>query len=149
MNAYLNTKAHASYSALAAFLEDVCQDPVSRGEIAKTLQRVSEALEKTYTEAVESLRGEAVLTIDETGHREKGKRFWTGFSEPGIRLFFTLTGNAPPKSLPPYLAAPRPRRRRKTSPNASKKTAIRVSASSPIPWSSQPTTGRNKPSGRW
>lgn len=74
---FLNTKAHASYSALAAFLEDVCQAPVSRGEIAKTLQRVSEALEKPYTEAVESLRGEAVLNIDETGHREKGKRFWT------------------------------------------------------------------------
>ena len=74
---FLNAKAHASYSALAAFMKDVCRVPISRGLLAKTFSRVSNSLEAPYVEARESLRHEPVLNIDETGHREKGKRFWT------------------------------------------------------------------------
>jgi len=75
--AFLNTKAHASHTALAAFMKDVCGEPVSRGQIAKTLQRVSDSLAAIYDEARARLRKEPVLNIDETGHREGGKRFWT------------------------------------------------------------------------
>lgn len=75
--AFLNGTAHASLSALSTFMKDVCGEPVSRGQIAKTLQRVSAALEEPYLEAFASLQAEPVLNIDETGHRENGKRFWT------------------------------------------------------------------------
>lgn len=75
--AFLNGKAHASYSALAAFMKDVCGERLSRGQIAKTLCRVSAALEAPYNEALGRLPDEPVLNIDETGHREKGKHFWT------------------------------------------------------------------------
>jgi transposase len=75
--AFLNVKAHASYSALASFMEDVCGERLSRGQIAKAFRRVSVALEAPYAEALVSLKDEPVLNIDETGHREKGKRFWT------------------------------------------------------------------------
>jgi transposase len=74
---FLNAKAHASHTALAAFMGDVCDQPVSRGQIAKALRRTSDALEAPYTEALARLREEPVLNIDETGHREGGKRFWT------------------------------------------------------------------------
>ncbi len=75
--AFLNGKGHASYSALAAFMKDVCGERVSKGQIAKTLRRVARALEAPYNEALARLPEEPVLNIDETGHREKGKRFWT------------------------------------------------------------------------
>jgi len=74
---FLNVKAHASYSALADLVKNVFGEPVSRGQIAKTFRRMSAALETPYQEALERLRSEPVLHIDETGHREGGKRHWT------------------------------------------------------------------------
>ena len=75
--AFLNAKGHASHSTLAAFMKDVLGEAVSRGQIAKTLRRVSASLEAPYNEAAARIRDESVLNIDETGHRENGKRFWT------------------------------------------------------------------------
>lgn len=80
--AFLNVRAHASYSALVAFMTAVCGEYLSRGQIAKTLRLVAKSLEAPYNEVLEQLRQEPVLNIDETGHREKGKRFWTGYSGP-------------------------------------------------------------------
>jgi transposase len=74
---FLNVKAHASHTAIADFTENVLGEPVSRGLIAKTFRRVADALEAPYQEALERLRAEPVLHIDETGHREGGKRYWT------------------------------------------------------------------------
>ena len=86
--AFLNAKAHASHTALAAFMSDVCDQPVSRGQIAKALRRTSDALEAPYGEALERLREEPILNIDETGHREGGKRFWTwAFRASGFTVF--------------------------------------------------------------
>ena len=38
---------------------------------------MSESLAQSYAELFERLPGEAVLNIDETGHKENGERFWT------------------------------------------------------------------------
>jgi len=75
--AFLNTKAHASHSALSAFMKDALGESLSRGQVAKTFRRVSDALKAPYDELRGRLRKEPVLNIDETGHREQGKRFWT------------------------------------------------------------------------
>ena len=88
--AFLNGKAHASYSALAAFMKDVCGERISRGQIAKTLRRVSTALEAPYREALGRLRDEPVLNSDETGHREKGKRLWTWVFRAGDFAVFHI-----------------------------------------------------------
>lgn len=88
--AFLNAKAHASYSALAAFMKDVCGESISRGQIAKALRRVSESLETPHAEALERLREEPVLNIDETGHREHGKRFWTWVFRAGDFTVFHI-----------------------------------------------------------
>ena len=74
---FMNARAHASYSAIADFTKNVLGEPVSRGQVAKTFRRVSDALEAPYQEALNNLRNEPVLHIDETGHREGGKRYWT------------------------------------------------------------------------
>jgi len=39
--------------------------------------KVSESLANAYRELFERLPGEAVLNIDETGHKENGQKFWT------------------------------------------------------------------------
>lgn len=51
--------------------------PVSRGELAKTMAKVSRALAAPYAEALDTVSQQAVLNIDETGHKENGKRWWT------------------------------------------------------------------------
>ena len=50
---------------------------ISRGYLAKLIGKVSESLAKAYAELFERLPGEAVLNIDETGHKENREKFWT------------------------------------------------------------------------
>jgi len=50
---------------------------VSRGYLAKLIGKVSASLAPSYAELFERLPGEAVLNIDETGHKENGQKFWT------------------------------------------------------------------------
>ena len=71
-------------------MKDVGGEAVSRGQIAKTLRRVSAALEAPYTEAAARIRDEAVLNIDDTGHHEKGKRFWTWVFRAGDFAVFHI-----------------------------------------------------------
>ena len=74
---FLKIKAHASYTALSAFTDEVLGCRVSRGELAKTVGKVSQALQAPYEEALAALPEEAILNIDETGHKENGRRMWT------------------------------------------------------------------------
>jgi transposase len=86
--AFLKAKAHASYSGLRAFMADVLDCPVSRGELAKTMNKVSKALAEPYAEALAEVSKQPVLNIDETGHKENGGRFWTWvFRAPGFAVF--------------------------------------------------------------
>jgi transposase len=86
--AFLKAKAHASYSSLRAFTADVLGCPVSRGELAKTMHKVSKALAEPYARALGEVPKQQVLNIDETGHKENGKRFWTWtFRAPGFAVF--------------------------------------------------------------
>ena len=50
---------------------------VSRGYLTKVIAKVSESLAGAYAELFERLPGEAVLNIDETGHKENREKFWT------------------------------------------------------------------------
>ncbi len=61
----------------ALFLRDVVRVDVCRGYLAKLISKVSESLAKSYAELFEQLPGEAVLNIDETGHKEYREKFWT------------------------------------------------------------------------
>jgi transposase len=86
--AFLKVKGHASYTALSAFMGEVLDCPISRGELAKTFQKISAALEEPYEEALRALPEEPVLNIDETGHKENGSRFWTWvFRAPRFAVF--------------------------------------------------------------
>jgi transposase len=75
--AFMKGVCHASFSTIRKFLRDVVRVNVSRGYLAKLIGKVSASLAKSYTELFERLPGEAVLNIDETGHKENGQKFWT------------------------------------------------------------------------
>jgi transposase len=75
--AYLKGSAHCSYRMVQEFLSDVCGVPLSTGYLAKVCRQISETLTVPYQELVESLRSQPVLNIDETGHKENGRRLWT------------------------------------------------------------------------
>jgi transposase len=75
--AFMKGVCHASFSTIRRFLRDVVRVEVSRGYLAKLIGKVSASLAASYAELFQRLPGEAVLNIDETGHKENGQRFWT------------------------------------------------------------------------
>jgi transposase len=75
--AFMKGACHASFSTIRTFLRDVVGVTISRGQLSKILGKVSEALAKPYAELKALLPGEASLNVDETGHHENGKLWWT------------------------------------------------------------------------
>src|SRR6266496_71367 len=75
--AYLKGVCHASFSTIRKFFRDVLAVPISRGQLAKVISKVSAALERPYEELLGLLPEEAVLNVDETGHKLNGARWWT------------------------------------------------------------------------
>lgn len=74
---YFKGKMHASYSGIADFFTDVLALKVSRGYLAKLIQKAAQALASPYLELLHLLPRQSVLNGDETGHKENGARFWT------------------------------------------------------------------------
>jgi len=74
---WFKSQGHDSYSIMAEFLRDVAGCKVSRGLLAKAIQKVSHALAEPYALLSEALVHEPVLNVDETGHPENKKRMWT------------------------------------------------------------------------
>jgi transposase len=75
--AFMKGVCHASFSTIHKFLRDVVGIRVSRGYLAKLIVKVSEWLTPAYEELLVRLPSEAFLNVDETGHKENAKKFWT------------------------------------------------------------------------
>jgi transposase len=75
--AFMKGACHASYSTIRTFLRDVVGVTISRSELNKIIGKVSEALAKPYEELLLLLPGEAILNVDETGHKDNGDHWWT------------------------------------------------------------------------
>jgi transposase len=75
--AFMKGVCHASFTTIRKFLRDVARVTISRGYLAKLIAKVSRSLDVAYAELFERLPGEAVLNIDETGHKENREKFWT------------------------------------------------------------------------
>ena len=75
--AFMKGVCHASFSTIRKFLRDVARVTVSRGYLAKLIAKASDSLATAYAELFERLPDEPVLNIDETGHKEEGRKFWT------------------------------------------------------------------------
>jgi len=88
--AYLKGACHASYSTIRKFLRDVVRITLSRGQLAKIIGKVSQALEPPYEELLEDLPTAARLNIDETGHKQNGDRLWTWCFRAGLYTLFKI-----------------------------------------------------------
>jgi transposase len=75
--AFMKGACHASFSTIRTFLRDVVGVTISRGQLSKIIGKVSEALAKPHEELLARLPGEAALNVDETGHHDNGKLWWT------------------------------------------------------------------------
>jgi transposase len=88
--AYLKGACHASYSTIRKFLRDVVGVTISRGQLAKVIAKVSEALAQPYDELLGRLPDEAVLNVDETGHKDRGDLLWTWCFKAELYTLFKI-----------------------------------------------------------
>lgn len=75
--AYMKGVCHCSFSTIRRFFHDVLKVRISRGQLAKTIAKVTESMMSAYAELVAVLPSQPYVRSDETGHKENGKRFWT------------------------------------------------------------------------
>jgi transposase len=88
--AYLKGACHASFSTIRKFLRDVVRVTISRGQLAKIIGKVSQALEGPYRELLEHLPGQSRLNVDETGHKQSGNRMWTWCFRAALYTLFKI-----------------------------------------------------------
>jgi transposase len=88
--AYLKGFCHASFSTIRIYLRDVLHVSISRGQLKKVIGKVSAALEQPYQELLHTLPGEAILNVDETGHKKNGDRMWTWCFRAGLYTLFKI-----------------------------------------------------------
>jgi len=75
--AYMKGACHCSFSTIRRFFRDVLQVRISRGQLAKTIAKVTVSMKSAYAELVAALPTQPYVRSDETGHKENGKRYWT------------------------------------------------------------------------
>jgi transposase len=88
--AYLKGACHASYSTIRKFLRDVVGVSISRGQLAKVVGKVSQALDAPYEALLENLQEQLRLNVDETGHRELGEQWWTWCFRASLYTVFKI-----------------------------------------------------------
>jgi transposase len=75
--AFLKGGCHCSFTTIRKFLRDVVGVTVSRGHLRKVCAKVADSLDGAYEELLEAVTQQAVLNVDETGHKEYAQRMWT------------------------------------------------------------------------
>ncbi len=86
--AYQKGDCHMSYSTMQRFWNDVLGIPISRSQLVNVIQKASVAFAEPYAELREALVREAYVGVDESGHKDRGDKFWTWcFRSPEFTLF--------------------------------------------------------------
>ena len=75
--AYLKGVCHASFSTIRRFFRDVLKISISRGQLVKLVNKATAAMDFAYAQLHGHLPDAPRLNVDETGHKEKGKPWWT------------------------------------------------------------------------
>ena len=88
--AYLKGVCHASFSTVRKFLRDVVRVTISRGELARIIGKVSQALERPYEELLDALPDQERLNVDETGHKQNRQRQWTWCFRADLYTLFKI-----------------------------------------------------------
>jgi hypothetical protein len=88
--AYLKGVCHASFGTVRKFLRDVVGLAISRGQLAKVIAKVSEAMEQAWRELLDDLPAQARLNVDETSHKDQGERMWTWCFRASLFTLFKI-----------------------------------------------------------
>jgi transposase len=88
--AYLKGVCHCSFSTIRKFLRDFACVTISRGQLAKLIAKVSECLKSTYALLLGMLPEESFLNVDETGHKDRGRRMWTWCFRASLFTLFKI-----------------------------------------------------------
>jgi transposase len=88
--AFLKGFCHASFSTVRVFLRDVIGVTISRGQLRKIIGKVCSALDGPYQELLETLPGEPILNVDETGHKDNGDLMWTWCFRASLYTLFKI-----------------------------------------------------------
>ena len=75
--AFLKGGCHCSFTTIRKFLRDVVGVTISRGQLRNVCAKVSDSLDVAYDRLLAAARAQAVLNVDETGHKEYAQRLWT------------------------------------------------------------------------
>lgn len=87
---YMKSALHASFSAIRRFLRNVVGLKFSRGYLVKLIARVSCALQDPYEQLMVALANESALHVDETGHKDNGRRLWTWVFRAELYVLFKI-----------------------------------------------------------
>jgi len=90
--AYQKGACHMSYTTIQSFLDEVFDLSLSTGLLAKVVSKASGALEIPYLELEAELPFQAVLYVDETGHKDQGNRMWTWCFRAPDFTWFSIAG---------------------------------------------------------
>ena len=74
---YMKGVMHASFSTLRKYLRDVLHLTLSRSRLAKAVDQVSQSLKQVHDQLGAQLPEASSLRVDETGHKDDGRRHWT------------------------------------------------------------------------
>jgi transposase len=88
--AFLKGVCHASFSTIRKFLRDVVGLTISRGQLAKIITKVTQALDQPYQELLEQLPSQSRLNVDETGHKDGKEQWWTWCFRAGLYTLFKI-----------------------------------------------------------
>lgn len=88
--AYLKYACHCSFSTIRKYIRDVLGETISRGYLRKVLGKVSKSLDDPYDELLKRLPLETIVNSDETGHKDKGDKFWTWLFRTELYVLFKI-----------------------------------------------------------
>jgi transposase len=88
--AWLKGVGHCSFSTAARFCRDVLGLGLSRGQLAKVMDKASVAMRAAHEALAARLPEEPYLNVDETGHKENGDGLWTWVFRARLYTFFRI-----------------------------------------------------------
>lgn len=89
--AYKKAVEHASFSTIRRYFRDVLQLEISRSRLAKAVHQVSQSLQQVHRELRDRLMEAANVRIDETGHKDNGRRMWTWCFRTAVFIWFHIS----------------------------------------------------------
>jgi len=88
--AWLKGVGHCSFSTAGRFCRDVLGLGLSRGQLAKVMDKAGVAMRAAYEALAARLPEEPYLNVDETGHKENGDGLWTWVFRARLYTFFRI-----------------------------------------------------------